>query len=214
MTLQLAFALNTIELDAFTEVANIGASRAASSLRSLAGSEVVLSVPSVDILTYDRAAQLVGEGDAGNLVAVHQYFNGEISGAALLIFPETKSLEFVREITGGDLPLEEVIAMEHEALAETGNIILNGCLATIANMRHQSLNISLPEVIHGSGPEIFSRASGSVFEITVLFRCFNFFVRRRAIEGYIAMLLDLSSLHPLRALIQGLILGAPAEPSS
>ena len=65
---------------------------------------------------------------------MHQVFEGDITGRALLIFPETKSLELVRAITGGDLPLEDIIELEQEALAETGNILLNSCLATIANM--------------------------------------------------------------------------------
>ena len=66
-------------------------------------------------------------------MGIHQVFEGEITGRALLIFPDTKSLELVRAVIGGELPLEEIIELEQEALAEIGNIILNGCLATIAN---------------------------------------------------------------------------------
>jgi len=40
----------------------------------------------------------------------------------------------VRIVVGSDLSAEEMKAIEEEALAETGNIILNGCLATIANL--------------------------------------------------------------------------------
>ena len=214
MTAQPAVALNEIELDALTEVVNVGVSRAASSLRTLVGSEVLLSVPAVEILTSERAAQLIGEREAGTLVAVHQSFHGDISGGALLIFPETNSLELVRAITGGDLPLEDIIGLEREALAETGNIILNGCLATIANMLRRTLKISLPEVIYGNSGEIFNRTAASARESAVLFLYINFSIRHRDIQGFIAMLLDLPSLLALKALIQNLILRASEEPPS
>ena len=47
---------------------------------------------------------------------------------------QVTSLDLVRAIMGGDVPPDEIAEMEQEALAETGNVILNGCLATMANM--------------------------------------------------------------------------------
>ena len=54
------------------------------------------------------------------------------------------------------MSLEDVIDLEQEALAETGNIILNGCLSTIANMLERSLKMSLPEVLHGEAKHFFN----------------------------------------------------------
>src|ERR1700748_1658709 len=147
--------LTELQLDALTELVNIGVSRAATSLRELVGAQVHLSVPTVSLETRAGAIAILGERETSNLVAVHQVFEGDITGRALLIFPETKSLELVRAITGGDLPLEDIIELEQEALAETGNILLNSCLATIANMLQRSLKMSLPEILHGEGPEFF-----------------------------------------------------------
>jgi hypothetical protein len=77
---------------------------------------------------------MVEKGHSSKLVAVQQSFEGPFSGRALLIFPEAQSLELVRSIVGEEHSLEDVIDLEQEALAETGNIILNACLATIANV--------------------------------------------------------------------------------
>ena len=44
--------LSELERDALTELVNIGVSRAAASLRSMVGRQVLLSVPSIEI---DRA---------------------------------------------------------------------------------------------------------------------------------------------------------------
>ena len=123
----------------------------------------------------------------------------------MLIFPETSSLELVRALTGGNLPLDDIIAFEQEALAETGNIILNGCLATVANMLQRTLKISPPEIVYGSGNEIFSCSQISSTDAAVLFLYTNFSVRRRDINGYIAMPLDLPSLAALKLLVDKMI---------
>ncbi|HET9148785.1 MAG TPA: chemotaxis protein CheX [Acetobacteraceae bacterium] len=205
MNLPRSIALDELELDALTELVNLGVGRAAASLRNMVEDQVLLSVPAVAIVTREQAAQIIGEREAGELVAVHQAFDGDISGRALLIFPETNSLELVRAVTGGQLPLEDIIELEQEALAETGNIILNACLATIANMLQRSLSISLPEILHGHGPDFFAMAHALAIENAVLFLYIDFSVKHRDIRGYIAMLMDLPALESLKALLGDLI---------
>ena len=198
--------LSDLELDALTELVNLGVSNAASSLRDLVKEEVILSVPKVAVVTRDEAIANLGERDVKRrLVAVHQDFEGDIRGRALLIFPEAKSMELVRAVVGSELSLEDIMELEQEALAETGNILLNSCLGTIANHLERSLRISLPEVIRGEGAEFFGSASISQMEDQVLFIFINFAVRHRDIRGYIAMLLDLPSLATLKELLGTLI---------
>jgi len=131
--------LSEIEQDALAEIANMGVSRAAASLRRMVGEQVFLSVPAVSIVTRATASRLVERGHSTKLVAVQQSFEGPFSGRALLIFPEAQSLELVRSIVGEQHSLEDVIDLEQEALAETGNIILNACLATIANVLRRTM---------------------------------------------------------------------------
>ena len=200
-----AVTLDELELDALTELVNIGVSRAAVSLRTLVGQEILLSVPSVQVVTRADAARIIAERGEDRLVAVHQAFDGDISGRALLIFPETKSLELVRAVTGGELPLEDIIELEQEALAETGNIILNGCLATIANQLQRSLKMSLPEIVRGSGSDLFSLAGSSQADDMALFLYIDFAVKERDIRGYIAMLMGLPALSALKTLVGELI---------
>lgn len=197
--------LNELELDALTELVNLGISRSATSLAGMVREEVVLTVPKVALVDRDEAIRTLGDPQAAHLVAIHQTFEGDISGRALLIFPETKSLELVRAVIGGELSIEEIIELEQEALAETGNIILNGCLATIANQLERSLRISLPEVLHGQSKDFFNLEPPPEHGDTVMLIYINFSVRRRDIQGYIAMLLDMPSITALRDLLQQLI---------
>jgi chemotaxis protein CheC len=201
----LYIALSDLHLDALTELVNLGVSRAAGNLAVMVREEVLLSVPKVALMTRQDAIQTLGQQDKRSLVAVHQTFEGEIVGRALLIFPEERSLELVRSLVSSELSNEEIIELEQEALAETGNVILNSCLATIANSLESRLKISLPEVIRGESTRFFSLPPPPEAGSTVLFVYINFTVRRRNIEGYIAMLMDLPSLEALKKLLDALI---------
>jgi chemotaxis protein CheC len=203
--------LSALELDALTELVNIGVSRAANSLREMVGKEVVLSVPRVELVDRERAVAILCEREARKLVAVHQTFDGDITGRVLLIFPETKSLEIVRAVAGSELSLEDVIDLEQEALAETGNIILNGCLATIANMLDRSLQMSLPEVLRGEAAHFFNLPPPPDAGDLVLFVYINFALQEHDIRGYIAMLMDMPSLEALKILLNEFIARTAGE---
>lgn len=197
--------LEDLERDALTELVNIGVSRAAASLRTMVGEQVYLSVPSVEVVSRATAATLIREREAGPLVAVRQDFEGAFSGQALLIFPEANSLELVRAVTGGIVDADEVDGWEQEALAETANVVLNSCLATMANMLERPLTMSLPEVVRGAGGRLFEMDGDHGPEAVVLFLYINFAINDRDIRGYIAMLMDLPSIDALRGLIRDFI---------
>jgi chemotaxis protein CheC len=197
--------LSELELDAITELVNLGVSRAATNLALMVHEEVVLTVPKVALLSRQEAIRTLSERESKHLVAVHQVFEGDIAGRALLIFPEERSLELVRCVVGSELSLEEIIELEQEALAETGNVILNSCLATIANSLDSNLKISLPEVLRGESSRFFSLDPPPTGGTTILFIYINFALRRRDIEGYIAMMMDMPSLTALQELVRALI---------
>jgi chemotaxis protein CheC len=194
------FTLSELELDALTELVNIGVSRAAGSLGVMVGEQVLLSVPSVAIVSRSHAADLIGETREDILVAVRQAFHGDVSGRALLIFPEKNSLELVRAVVGERLSLEDILELEHEALAEIGNIILNACIATVANLLRRSLTMSLPEIVRGTSSGLFD-LNVSMPDDVVLFVHINFSLKGHQVMGYVAMVMDFASLESLKELV-------------
>jgi len=200
-------ALSEIEQDVIAEIANMGVSRAANGLRQMVGHEVLLSVPAVNVVTREAAARLVERGGSSKLVAVQQSFEGPFSGRALLIFPAAQSLELVRSIVGDEHSLEDIIDLEHEALAETGNVILNACLATIANVLRQTMRMSLPTVVRGDGDKLFGVQSDPAEGNLVLFLYIDFTVKNREIRGFIALLLDLPAVAALKVIVRDFVAG-------
>jgi chemotaxis protein CheC len=193
------------ERDALTELANLGVGRAAASLSRMVSEPIRLSVPAVAMLTREEAACAIEARDHARLVAVRQHFTGSFSGHALLLFPETNSLELIRAVVGPQPSLEEIADLEEEAMAEVGNVILNGYLATVANLLHQQLEISLPDVLRGSSRAILDvpecGPEPSVAE-SVLFLYIDFTIGERGIRGYIAVMMNFPSLEALRQLTQ------------
>jgi chemotaxis protein CheC len=191
--------LTELERDALGELSNLAMARAATSLRQMVQHEVLLSVPGVEILTPAAAAKIMAKPDNSHLVAVRQDFSGPFSGRALLIFPEAKSLELVRAIVGKNLPLQDIVDLEDEALAETGNIILNSWIATLANLLKQELKMSLPIVMRRDPRHIFE--SLGTQELLILFVHISFEIRKQEIKGYVALMMDIPSIDALRSLI-------------
>ena len=200
-----AIVLDEAERDALSELVNLGVSRAGVSLRTMIGHEVLLSVPNVAIVSKRRAARMIDEQEDTWLVAVSQTFEGDFAGRAMLIFPEANSLELVRAVVGGTLALDDVVALEHEALVETGNVILNSCLATIANTLRRRLNMSLPELLRGNGATLFDQSLPTGPDDVWLQLYIDFSVNERDIKGYIALLMDMPTLGALKELLRELI---------
>jgi len=109
-----------------------------------------------------------------------------------------------RGAAGDGLSLEDILELEHEALAEIGNIILNACIATVANLLQRSLTMSLPGIVRGTSDGRFD-LSVSLAEDVVLFVHTNFSLKGRQVVGYVAMIMDFASLGSLKQLVADVI---------
>ena len=114
------------------------------------------------------------------------------------MFPEDKSLEIVRLMVGDAMPLQELTEMEQEAMSEIGNIILNSCVGTLANLFDSELHGSLPLYHVGTSAEILSSFGGQDDDAVVLMLHIDFVLSKHQIHGYVAFVLDLSALHDLK----------------
>jgi chemotaxis protein CheC len=191
--------ISEAEHDALCELANVAMARAAASIRRMVGRQILLSAPTCDILAPEVAAERLAKPGNPHLVAVRQDFSGAFTGRALLIFAERSSFELMRTILGRQIPVADILDLENEALAETGNIILNSWLATIANLLKQSLKMSLPTVLRQDQRHIFE--SAVIGQSVVLFVQVKFEVSEQETQGYVALIMDLPSIGQLRTLI-------------
>lgn len=190
--------LTELENDALVEIFNIGVGHAAAAMSEIVNEEVTMSVPSISFLNRaDAAALLGGKKDGERICGVSQHYEGAFDTQAILMFPEDKSLEIVRLMVGDAMPLQELTEMEQEAMSEIGNIILNSCVGTLANIFERELHGSLPLYHVGTSAEIMA-SFGDQDDAVVLMLHIDFILETHQIHGYVAFVLDVSALHDLK----------------
>jgi chemotaxis protein CheC len=191
------FELSELQQDALIEIFNMGVGQAAAAMSRIVNEEVSMSVPSVLFQTRAEVATAMGATEGRRVCAVAQQFDGAFNTEAFLMFPEDKSLEIVRLMIGQSLSMEELGEMEQEAMSEIGNILLNACMATLANIAGKEMHGSLPVYHVGTGTDILMH-SGKEWESAVLTLKIDFNIEKRHIFGYVAFLLDVPALHDLQ----------------
>jgi chemotaxis protein CheC len=191
--------LSELEHDALVELFNIGVGQAANAMSEIVNESIAMSVPSISFLSRAAAAQLLSSRSTGSgrICGISQRYTGAFATDAILMFPEEKSLEIVRLMVGDEMPLQELSAMEQEAMSEIGNILLNSCVGALANMFGHELNGSLPDYHVGYSQEILALAGDA--DTVVLMLHIEFVVERQQIAGDVAFIMDMSALKDLKS---------------
>ena len=198
--------LSEIQLDALTEVFNVGAGRAALSLSEIVGEEVMLSVPSIEVLKAEEVNSRVLTLKDDKFATVSQLFSGPFDAEAVLLFTENYALEIVRDMMGSQMSIEDLAEFEQEAMCELGDIILNACLSAMADMLGISLNSSLPTYAMSSPDEITTRLAEKGIEdgdsSYILVLHIDLVLEKHHTEGHLIFLLSSTSLSKLISHIQ------------
>ena len=100
--------LTDIEIDALTEIFNVGAGRAALSLSEIVGDEVRLTVPALEVLRARAIDERVLAMANARFAAVSQVFDGPFDAEAVLLFAEDHALGIVRDMMGSQISLGKV----------------------------------------------------------------------------------------------------------
>lgn len=186
------------EKDAIVESFNIGVGSAAAALSEMLGREVQLSIPDLQLRTRTDLLDELRAQRPQPASGVRERFAGECSGSALLLFPEHRSLELVRLLLRQDMALDFLTEMEQEALVEVGNIILNACLSTLADMMGIEIVNHLPTAISGSFVEILATNGATDANDLVMYINMDFSITEVDIDGQMIFMLDFLSLDNLR----------------
>ncbi len=183
------------ESDAFTEIFNIGAGKAANALSELLDTPIEFTVPYCVILPVDHAADFLRDRFGTNISMISQDFSGPFDGSALLMFQEASSLKLAQSVLGGDEPVETLTELEREALTEIGNIVLNACLSSFGDLLDREVATSLPRFSLGDSAELLNQTSG--YDLVLIVKV-DFRVRGGEIEGYVTFVLNIDSVKAFR----------------
>ena len=184
--------LNELQRDALGEIFNIGVGRAASSLSQIVNDEVLLSAPCVMVVPHEKAAEILLGTEFRQFSTVSQTFTGPFDAEAMLVFPESNALEIVRLMVGPHMSIQELSEFEQEAMCEVGNIILNACMSSLADLLHISFDSTLPQHRFGD-TESIELLEGDEDHMVVLLQV-DMTISQQCIQGHILFLLSVTSM--------------------
>ena len=189
--------LDADEADAIAELFNIGMGQSAAALSAMIGEEVHLSVPALAVSSRTRIAQDLDPDSAARVCAVHGAFSGPFTGEAMLIFQERGTLALVGRVVPVDPDADAPGEVEQDALTEIGNIILNGCLASLSNLVEGEVAGALPCYSTGMPTEVIG-----VADDPVLFVRIDVALASGDARGQVLFLLNIASLDAFRTAIR------------
>lgn len=136
--------LTTLQLDALSEVGNIGAGNAATALSQLINKKIDMTVPAINIVPFDDIFSSIGGDEI--VVGVIVRVLGEIPGNILFVFEKDTALNLVEILTGSK---EEYLSdMGNSVICEIGNIISSSYMNAIAKFTGLTVMPSVPAVTY------------------------------------------------------------------
>ena len=204
-----------LELDALTEAFNLSLGEATAAFSAIVREEIELSVPVVEFVARDELARRLQGSQAGGvddrLCRINQHFHTGDGFAtdALLLFPEQGSLEIVRRMLGADTSAEHITELEQDALAEIGNIIINSCMSSLADLFGSEIIGSLPRVQSSSVARLLEdKAPDSL----VLMARIGMKMSAHNLSGFVLFLMDVPSIAHFMSQVSRLF-GLPEAPA-
>lgn len=179
--------------DALAETFNLALGHAAQHLAEMVGTEVQITLPEVALIPGSELLARVPARGA-RLCAVSQRFDSRPAGIhteAVVLFSEAGALQVLQRLLGDRLDARRLGALEQEALAEVGNVILNSCLNRLALVYGRPMTGTLPQLRQGTASELLGRHGG---EQPVLWGGVGLGLSGQAVDAQVLFFMDLASL--------------------
>ncbi|MCP5052855.1 MAG: chemotaxis protein CheC [bacterium] len=205
--------LTEMQLDALTEIVNIGVGRAANSLSDIIGEHIHLKVPGVEIFSLDKLPQVLSTFDQVKHSSVLQAFQGDFTGTSALVFPPESAVRLVTVLTDSETDSPSLDAVSSGTLIEIGNIVINAILGTMGNMLESNFIFSLPEYREIKNIKEILASNDSVNDLKkkegfIMLAEANFNISSLEIQGFIFILFKLDSVKTLITMLDRSIEGS------
>lgn len=136
--------LNPMQLDALSEVSNIGAGNAATALSQLLSKKIDMTVPAIKIIPFDSVFEKLGGEEVAIGVIVRVL--GDTPGNILFVFEKETAFGIIEALLGRKG--ETLDEMGSSVLCELGNIISSSYMNAISKFTNLAITVSVPAVTY------------------------------------------------------------------
>ncbi len=184
-------AFDQIRLDALREISSIATGNAATSLSTMLGKKVDITIPNVEVETLGKVPDLLGGWD--KIVSViHFYVKGQVKGSILLVLSSSETLRLVNVLTGQKpAHIESLDYMGISALKELGNIVAGSYIRVLAQGLKIKMTYSIPGFAHDMLGAILDQILAQLSQETehAVIMESEFLVREEVYRGYLIFIL-------------------------
>jgi chemotaxis protein CheC len=200
--------LNTLELDALRETANIGAGHAATALSQMTSNTIMITVPTITIAALEDVPQRIMP-DEEPIVAVLMQMMGDLTGRTLLVFPHPTAIRLsqlmLRRPNNPGAPFGD---LEQSAIKEAGNILSGAYMNALSEFMGLMLLPSPPSLAIDMSTAVLNTAYlqfGTERDMVVAVET-QFFLQGEGEElrGFFLLLPDAASLQVILRAVRAL----------
>lgn len=195
--------LSQLQLDALSEIGNIGAGNAATSLSQLLNKKIDMKMPQVEIVKFDHMMELIGGPDE-IIVALLFQVSDDLPCHVYFILTVEEAEALVQSITG----LEEFSLLQDmgtnefavSALKEIGNIVIGSYLSALSDFTKLNLQPSIPHLAVDMAAAILTVGLLEISQVSDHVITINTSIKSNSvenIEGQFFLLPEPESLHML-----------------
>lgn len=193
--------LSPFELDALTEIANIGMSRAATQLSLLLNDEILVSIPTARVVEANNFFSALGLAQQDDAVCAGQRLNGGLEGYSMLLLPLDQSRTLISALIDNEPLLEgaDMRIFEHEAMTEIANIIISSAITVMADLLKVEIHLGVPTYGKKSVDALFNGASANKTNHRVIILDARLSATHKQVNGSLVLALTVDSMSAMLA---------------
>lgn len=138
--------LNEIQLSVISEIGNIGAGNAATSLASILADRVMMSVPELQIIDVNSMATILG-GPENELAGILVNMTEDLQGMLLFLLDKEFICMLINVLMDENIQgFEDISELDMSAIMEIGNILAGSYISAISTMTNLNIGLSTPQI--------------------------------------------------------------------
>lgn len=197
--------LSSKQIDAITEIINIGVGKGSASLSQMIDGEILLNVPYVNVISFnDVLEEIRNLGNKDEVHSIEMRFSGEYEGSANVILPEESAKLLASLLIHEDPDSNTIKEMKDGLMIEVGNIILNAIMGSFGNILDAPLDYHMPKSYQGDVDGIYNQLDKERYNEVLVCRT-NFSVRGKNISGDILIMYEMKSFNKLSETLDKMI---------
>lgn len=184
--------ISELQAEALREILNMGAGRAAASLGALTGEHILLSVPSVRLISVEELPEFADDYDEGSK-AVMLKVSGDLTGFTSIVFSLSAAKKLLHVALDGNMSEEELEVLSEPALIELGNTVIGAVVGEFSNFLNLSLRYSTPSFLEGSLTDLVSTGAIGQNPQIIIARI-TFSIANGSTDGVLLIVFDVESM--------------------